>query len=336
MCNGDSKRFTDEGYKQPKFLLRHPRYRSMIDCIAKQSKVKSICGLGLRHFNNTNKKAINFVDVENSKFIGLELLPLCNSHTESCIILAEKLRPTLGGNTPIIFRDSDMVFETPNFQGPNHALFVTNKEHNPHIKTHNKSKVSKNGDVLGKDAPEKENNYICGGYYFKSIDYFLENVKRDEKELGKAFNRWDQLVIKNTIHDVGEPFEWEAYCSRFQTIFLDIDGTIFKQKSSKDPDFLKYELLFDNAKFIKELHKEGFTEIVLTTARPDHLRNITSEQLKLSGVPYDRLIMGLQNCNRIIVNDKTNLPKAFAVNVQKDTDGSIRTNSKGVLYAKRS
>ena len=61
--------------------------------------------------------------------------------------------------------------------------------------------------------------------------------------------------------------------------------------------------------------------IILTTARPEDLREHTIEELKLSNIPYDRLVMGIERGSRILINDKDpkfNLPRAVGINLKRD------------------
>jgi len=89
-----------------------------------------------------------------------------------------------------------------------------------------------------------------------------------------------------------------------KTIFCDIDGTIFKHHGDIHKNILEPSIILDGVldKF-KEWDKNNY-KIILTTGRKEGTREQTKEQLKLIGLNYDKLIMGLPNGDRILINDK--------------------------------
>jgi len=89
-----------------------------------------------------------------------------------------------------------------------------------------------------------------------------------------------------------------------KTIFCDIDGTIFKHHGDIHKNILEPSIILDGVldKF-KEWDKNNY-KIILTTGRKEGSREQTKEQLKLIGLNYDELIMGLPNGDRILINDK--------------------------------
>lgn len=109
-----------------------------------------------------------------------------------------------------------------------------------------------------------------------------------------------------------------------QTYFMDIDGTLLEHINDFE-NIHTYESLRAlpgaNSK-TAEIHCRG-DMIILTTARPESLREITVKQLKNAGVFYDILIMGVGAGNRILVNDYAeNKPyKAWAYNVLRNKEG---------------
>jgi hypothetical protein len=108
-----------------------------------------------------------------------------------------------------------------------------------------------------------------------------------------------------------------------KTIFCDIDGVLLKQPV----DFLRIakanmaaELPGSAAKLL-EWHTEGHM-VILTTGRPEHMRQITEENLQLWGILYDQLIMGLGSGPRVLINDmdpkEPDVGKATAVNLHRN------------------
>ena len=88
-----------------------------------------------------------------------------------------------------------------------------------------------------------------------------------------------------------------------KTIFCDIDGTlcvhhedIVRQHSEE------LQLLPETLEVLKEWEKRGH-RIVLVTGRKESHRDQLEQQLRNAGIFLDKLIMGLSNGARVIVND---------------------------------
>jgi hypothetical protein len=94
------------------------------------------------------------------------------------------------------------------------------------------------------------------------------------------------------------------------TIFLDIDGCIFEHLGSLDSiynswyNFTESEdyLLPNVTKKIGEWCDKGY-RVILTTGRPESMRDLTQTQLDYFSIPHDLLIMGLTNAPRVLIND---------------------------------
>jgi Trk K+ transport system NAD-binding subunit len=69
------------------------------------------------------------------------------------------------------------------------------------------------------------------------------------------------------------------------------------------------------------MYKQGH-HIVLTTARPEELRDLTIQEMDLLGIPFHQLVMGIGRSERILINNtSTKNPKekrATAIEVQKN------------------
>lgn len=89
-----------------------------------------------------------------------------------------------------------------------------------------------------------------------------------------------------------------------KTIFCDIDGTILRHTGNVISNYKDDPVLLPGAlENIIQWEKNGYT-IVLTTGRKECVRGATEAQLLRSGIIYDKLIMGLPNGDRILINDK--------------------------------
>lgn len=87
-----------------------------------------------------------------------------------------------------------------------------------------------------------------------------------------------------------------------KTIFLDIDGTIFRHHGDQSPLLVKPILLPGVLDKLHEWLSQDYC-VVLTTARHESIRKFTEDQLQNSGIEYDQLIMGIGSGERIIIND---------------------------------
>ena len=111
------------------------------------------------------------------------------------------------------------------------------------------------------------------------------------------------------------------------TIFCDIDGTLFKYRSFKTYQTSEPEVL-EGVKETMDRWKSIGHMIVLTTARPEYLRELTVKELESNDLPYDMLIMGIERGPRFLINDMDPAEKmeerATGVNLIRDAGlGSI-------------
>jgi Trk K+ transport system NAD-binding subunit len=113
------------------------------------------------------------------------------------------------------------------------------------------------------------------------------------------------------------------------TVFCDIDGTIFKYRKF---DTYTSSCPIVAPKFVEDmwaLKKKGFI-IILTTARPQSLRDHTVKELAQHRVPYDRLLMEIGRGERFLINDMEDptVPRATSINIVRDngmTDADRKT-----------
>ena len=104
------------------------------------------------------------------------------------------------------------------------------------------------------------------------------------------------------------------------TIFCDIDGTIFKYRKFETYKTSEAEPILSTIDYLQKQHEEGHM-IILTTARPDNLLVHTLKELKSNLVPFDRVIMGLERGPRYLINDmdpEKEGERAIAVNLIRD------------------
>ena len=99
------------------------------------------------------------------------------------------------------------------------------------------------------------------------------------------------------------------------TYFIDIDRTILKSEGENNWLSGTQELLPGVHEFFCDIWFAGGT-IILTTARPECLREETITQLKVHKLFWNQLVMGIGMGNRYVINDKHGgHDTAFGINV---------------------
>src|SRR6056300_536640 len=120
-----------------------------------------------------------------------------------------------------------------------------------------------------------------------------------------------------------------------QTWFLDIDGTIFKNKSNSELDrlikkdkyksYLSEELLEGVKEWFQKLSPKDI--IIFVTAREKRHSAHTEKALRKFGIKYKQIIYGINTGPRILINDikpanlnsmNRNIETAFSVNLKRD------------------
>ena len=86
------------------------------------------------------------------------------------------------------------------------------------------------------------------------------------------------------------------------TIFCDIDGTLFEYRKFETYMTSEPTLLHGVKEKMDEWKSTGHM-IILTTARPEYLREHTVKELRNHNLPYDRLIMEIERGPRFLIND---------------------------------
>lgn len=107
---------------------------------------------------------------------------------------------------------------------------------------------------------------------------------------------------------------------KYNTIFCDIDGTIFKYRKFENYENEECELLPGVLDKLSKWKQLGHM-VILTTARPQDLEELTIKELNKHKIPYDKIIMGIERGIRVLINDKDpefNNPKAVAINLTRD------------------
>jgi hypothetical protein len=107
----------------------------------------------------------------------------------------------------------------------------------------------------------------------------------------------------------------------FKTIFSDIDGTLIEQVRFEELNPNVVNVLIGVKEKMDEWYEMGHY-IVLTTARPEYLREITIQQMATAGIRYHQLVMGIGREERILINNNNggdpDRDRALSVAVKRD------------------
>jgi len=177
--------------------------------------------------------------------------------------------------------------------------------------------------------------FSSGGYGFADAKEFCKTFEKLQDMDGECYIShiiFEMMLSGSTFYgtkttdfkDWGTLDAWNKYKSQYKCLFVDIDGTLITNSSHHFPPYVgSGEPIENNIDFLAELHEQGKTKIVLTTSRPERLRQITIMELQTKGIPYDELVMGLPHCQRVIINDfaRSNpYPSCKAINIPRNTD----------------
>jgi hydroxymethylpyrimidine pyrophosphatase-like HAD family hydrolase len=108
-------------------------------------------------------------------------------------------------------------------------------------------------------------------------------------------------------------------CERKCTIFCDIDGTLFHYRKYGTYENTPIIKIQETVNIINKAYNDGH-HIILTTARPEHTRTLTHDELNTNNVKYHTLIMGMARGARILINDNEHagIDKAYAFCVERN------------------
>ena len=105
-----------------------------------------------------------------------------------------------------------------------------------------------------------------------------------------------------------------------ETYFVDIDGTIFIYRKFETYKKTPAKAIKSTKQFLQKVRDEGHM-IILTTARPEYMREHTEQELAKNGIPYHKLVMQIERGPRYLINDMDpNKPgkRAIAINVKRN------------------
>lgn len=336
---GKSSRFPG---MRPKWMLTHPMTnRFMV--------TESILGINLDFFDSLyfifldeHEEKYEFLKgfkneleecdlIDKSKFIFLKEQTSSQSETVYNAIKKECIEGF------IFIKDSDGYYEC-NIESPTNqiAFFDLNDMDDINARTKSYIELDVNGIVT--NIVEKKvisSTFSAGGYGFESASQFCETFDKIQDLEGECYvsnvifemilsgSKFEGLPTTN-FKDWGTIDSWNNYKSQYCCLFVDIDGTLVTNSSVHFPPYVgNGESLQNNIDHLNSLRKSGKVKIVLTTSRPNYMRELTIKELDEKGVLYDELITGLPHCKRVIINDfaKSNpYPSCEAINIPRNSD----------------
>ncbi len=336
---GKSSRFPG---MRPKWMLTHPMTnRFMV--------TEAILGLNLDFFDSIyfiflqeHEEKYHFLKgfkeeiaqcklSEKSKYVFLKDQTFSQSETVYVAIKKENIEGF------IFIKDSDGYYECQIDSTNNQiAFFDLNQMDDINARTKSYIEMDINGIVT--NIVEKKvisSTFSAGGYGFENaLEFcsFYESLKDLDGECyisnvifemilsGLRFNG----VSTSNFKDWGTIDAWNSYKSQYKCLFVDIDGTLVTNSSIHFPPYVgEGSSLQNNIDHLNHLHKTKKVKIILTTSRPDCMRESTENELREKGVLYDKLITGLPHCKRVIINDfaKSNpYPSCEAINLPRNSD----------------
>lgn len=247
----------------------------------------------------------------------------------------------------IFIKDCDNCFKHNVSFDKNYICYVNLSENKEITNVSGKSFVELNNVSEITNIVEKRviSNNICVSGYSLSVDLFIkiyEEIINSEYynkiiELGSELYMSHliyQMMLKGHIffgekvqmyQDWGTYNEWIKYKSEFKTLFIDFDGTLVVNTNPYFGNNMtdKCTPIIENVHKIQQLRNTGKYYIIITTSRPEWLKDITINQLNNFNIPYDKLIIGLPHTQRILINDfaPTNpFPSAKAINIKRNSN----------------
>jgi len=336
---GKSSRFPG---MRPKWMLTHPKNnRFMV--------LESISGLNLDFFDSIkfvclkeHQEKYQFADgfLRELDEIGLtkkSSIVFLDEQTSSQSETVYHAIKKFGIEGFIFIKDSDGYYQCNLSKTSNQvAYFDLNDMDDINARTKSYIQLDVNGMIT--NIVEKKvisSTFSCGGYGFESAEEFCliyEKLSRMEGECYISHIIFEMMLSgsmfcgtkTSNFKDWGTLNVWERYKKNYKTLFVDIDGTLIINSSIQFPPYVgEGTPLTNNISYLRDLYGSGKVHIVLTTSRPEIMREITVDEMKRHEIPYDQLIMGLPHCQRIIINDfaKSNAyPSCEAINIPRNKD----------------
>ena len=324
---------------RPKCMLSHPMTNRMM-------VTEAISGLNLDFFDNIyfvclqeHEDKYSFMkgfvaELDDAGLRAKSNIVLLPEQTES---QSETVYTFLSGYNLdgfIFIKDSDGFYRCDVEERNQVAYFDLNDMDDINART--KSYVDLDVNDVVTNIVEKKvisSTFSSGGYGFADAKEFCKTFEKLQDMDGECYIShiiFEMMLSGSTFYgtkttdfkDWGTLDAWNKYKSQYKCLFVDIDGTLITNSSHHFPPYTgSGEPIEDNIDLLAELHEQGKAKIILTTSRPERLRQLTIQELQTKGIPFDDLVMGLPHCQRIIINDfaRSNpYPSCSAINIPRN------------------
>ena len=333
---GRSSRFPN---MRPKWMLTHPMTnRFMV--------TESILGLNLNFFDNIWFICLQEHEDKYQFMKGLvSELDEVGLRSKSNIVLlpeqtdsqSETVYTFLSGQELegfVFIKDSDGFYRCDVEERNQVAYFDLNDMDDINARTKSYIELDVNNVIT--NIVEKKvvsSTFSSGGYGFADAKEFCKTFEKLQDMDGECYIShiiFEMMLSGSTFYgtkttdfkDWGTLDAWNKYKSQYKCLFVDIDGTLVTNSSIHFPPYVgSGDPLEDNIELLDDLHQQGKVKIILTTSRPERLRQLTLMELQTKGIPYDELIMGLPHCQRVVINDfaRSNpYPSCSAINIPRN------------------
>ena len=331
-CAGRSSRFSTI---RPKYLLTMPDGKLMIQATTESfiPNFDRICFAVLKEHDEKFHSSIIL-----KKLFPTSEIFVIDDVTRGQAETVVKMLKHFGIVGSFLVKDSDSHFEPSSFYESNkNYVSICDAKKTPETLLYNKSfvEISNQKYILRTSLEIISNFFSCGGYFFSNALDFIDNFnKYVEMQIEGEFfisNVIDIMIDNNHIFhpmectnlkDWGTFDDWINYKKLRSAYFFDIDGVIYENGSEFwEPKWGENKVMIDAKNKINELFNSG-NQIILTTSRPEKLREITINQLNRDGVLYHQLVMGIFHGTRYLINDYSDTnpyPAVKAINTKRDS-----------------
>jgi len=336
---GKSSRFPNT---RPKWMLTHPKSGLFMG-------IESIRGINLEFFDKIYFVALKKhqdeysfekgfkQELEDLNLLSKTELIYLNKETSSQSETVYKAIIENDIHGFITIKDSDNYFNCELIDTANKVSYY-NLHKTSNINPSNKSYIKLDENNIITNIVEKSiisPTFSIGGYSFNSAKDFVDSFEEIKDLEGECYisNIIYNMMLNDKIFygqpcseykDWGTVEDWNRYKSTYNTLFVDIDGTLVENTSYKFPPYIgNGKPLVKNIKWLRKLFNEGKTQIVLTTSRPQEYMQETIVELFEKEIPYDKLIMGLNHSKRTVINDYANsnpYPSCNSINIERNSD----------------
>ncbi len=342
---GLGTRFSNEGFELPKPLIE-TNSKTLIEHSISTLGVKGKYIFITRKYDNPEH---NIILTKRLKEIQPDCIEIQLSEpTKGATETALAAKEYIDNNEQLIITNCDQITDwnankfnefisNPNIEG----AVVTYPSTNPK----NSFAVVEDGQVVRLVEKHPVSNIaLIGVHYWREGYMFVETAEmlledfesegRPECYISETYNYLIRTgaqiknyhISANEYIPLGTPYDLKIYEGKVKefhtekpkTIFCDIDGTLVKHAHRfSDLKDLEPTLLPGVREKFNQWDSQGH-KIILCTARKESAREMTESHLRMLGLCWDQLIMGVTSGQRVLINDKLNVAhtdRAIGVNV---------------------